>query len=517
MSSLKMFLKARVITIALFFTLLSNIVAAQQYFISTPELRQHFNKTNKNEVYYIIIDFNDCFNCTQSLRFINHDSSRSVFVALINFPSIKIPSFEKEYKLKFNPIYLDNASVETLGLKQYKKYLPQLNSFMIKMSSESIVELNDFRKFNSEKTANELLIVDSLAFKDTFFYSSFYNTSVVPDGYVTILSPKNIAAKYNKTGAYVRQLNLDNFYLSDEMFNYIKSQADSMLGESTKLDLISNYMTYAKPYGYNSHMISNSKVLQDTNQILFVVNFTVVYSKGDKARIMFYPALVKTDYDLNIKSIDWIKLEQSGDFYGLIPYDFFLKENSLYCQSITFNNDYYQKDFTYYPFFRATKKADLSNVYDSKGIDSSHFFKINALKWNIKSYPDIQYKTINGQYLLFNSKPLLYNIKEKKLLELGFEKNLLDTGAYSSFYVLHGSIDKNNNLDYCFYYNKKIYILKIEIKNETKIIDYHVLKELPKGTLIGVIQSDNNYIVITKDLNAEMKFFQFSSLIENKR
>src|SRR5690606_26699983 len=151
---------------------------------------------------------------------------------------------------------------------------------------------------------------------------------------------------------------------------------------------------------------SNLKKNEEVQELQFIVNFTVVYEKNDRARIAFYPALVRTDYNLNIKSLNWIKLQEQGTTYRLIPYDFQLNKESFYCQAINFEPDYYSDKDTYYPLFETKRTA---NQYNTVGVDSAHYIDIRNL--GIKEYLDLKYESLEDRYLLFNSRPIIYDIK----------------------------------------------------------------------------------------------------------
>jgi hypothetical protein len=462
--------------LALFFRANGHTVSLTKHeFEITQSVLKKYQLSNKIN-YIVLIDKNDCFNCTLSAPLIkNTIDSSQVTILSSEIPPEANRDFINAYGLSKNFNYIDNPKLfrffKSIANRKYneKSFIFELNTvFLTAIPLKKFANKNSFGKVKLTKT-------DDLYHKGHYISAipKHQNTS---NGYLTYTSPKN-ALYYFKNDSVVSELKYNKTQLNT-CYNYVISHfSDSIKGLNSYSKSMNTFNQQLKKMGFS---ILNTQNFQcSNNNISAVIQFSFpIWTTSDEITFtgeLFYCAIELTsENELKITSIQPINNKSLENGTTIFAYNFMFSDQRDQSLTLGFHID------------STTMSSDGLKIIHRKYSLSEHVdFRESG---SIKSVP----KIIIDEYEESENIALIHRRLEEDLFQYVYVPVIYDynktiklfeyTPKVTHYHSYASAFNSNEFIDVCSV-NGIYYIMKYSP-------DYTISK-LSRLSIEGIVQSCN--------------------------
>ena len=256
---------------------------------------KEYNKENK-ELIFVYVDLNNCYNCSQGLRWIakaDNSPNYKVYYLIEGISQKKISILKKEYGLKNNICLLKEGTWVAQFLKRTKEKENTNTSIVLFMSSEYCYSRMALTALNSLYSKN-ITPKNILDINDSLYYTSFNNLTYFNKSFYSLLAPKNSLLKIDKQLKISESINFDSFYFHPIMIESFYSGMPEDLKKCNSLsEIANNYNTIIKEQGYSKGSAINFQVTEN-NLIIYVIFYYPLWKDTAKSTISLrpFPAIV---------------------------------------------------------------------------------------------------------------------------------------------------------------------------------------------------------------------------------
>ncbi|PCJ66756.1 MAG: hypothetical protein COA58_04665 [Bacteroidetes bacterium] len=413
--------------------------------------------------YFVIVDKNDCFNCTLSSPLIKEtiDSSQ-VFVLTSGVPKGVLPDFISNYGLSPSFNYIDNKKLLNLCKSIGRKFTTE-KSLIIEQNSAFLttIPLKKFRDKSSFSQEAAKVLKKNLFLKHNYI-SAITKFESWNNGFVCFTSPKNAVYFFSKDSLRAG-VKLDSATLR-LTYDYVISQEDADIRKINSFE--KSMLTYdqqLKNLGFSILTTQNFEVVNDKLKMLVQVSFPIW---TDSSNLEFSGKLFcctmkgSVSDDILVETIIPVNINDLPNGKSLFAYNYFSvgSDNSINLGYYLDSNLVKDKSTNY---MHANYRLSPQNIY----MKQENYANIpNAI---VEEYPNAQ----NIALIHKKIRPLLYQYTYVPLLvNDGKSYELFDyTTAKNHYHSYSSTIDSNLLTDFCSI-NGVYYLVTYNITSECKPI-----------------------------------------------
>lgn len=486
------------------FNLTSNV------FCQTKEIKHQFSdkftlniynqyKLNKEKVMFVYIDLDNCFNCSQGLRYLANDdySDYEIYFIIAGISQKKFDSFLKEYNFK-QSIKLLNLETE-IGIYLYKicNQKPYSSSMVLLMDNAYHFSLFNVNQFNNILNFN-VIVEGEKQINDSFYYTNLKLSTIYNDDFYLITYPKNEFIKLKLKDSIPELVTFDDIFLHNDMIKMIQYKLGDKVAKINPPDVIlDNYKRYVKDQGYKKTTVINTSIFK--NELYVITSFTYPLWKDEDRSIISIKSffgIIKIDKFGNhsfYKAIDLWNFSEDSIYKDLYNEAFVVNENEIEIPLLP-NLDILKKEI---PISGSMifQNSDICYRFNKENVRMD-VVETNTIINNENNYLYSNKSDRKGNYFLkyFNK---FYSSNKKTTLNIGYYDSLFKDSLNLNYYV--SSVTRfNDSTNVLFIYVKnQPYLIKINSIN-AKLIGYYQLIDR-KGRYLKNIKSeifDGNYFYI---------------------